>query len=244
MEKLSAIVLAAGMGTRLGHLTAETPKALVMVNGRPIISYALRFLRELGVEHLVVVGGYHIDKLRFVVTELDPNARVVENPEYQKGTHSSLGVGLQHVESDTIILNGDCIFKRGVAERMRGHFNGGIVMYSDTDRTLQHDDAKIKVNERGGLLDIAKTLTDWDYGCVGITYGGKEMLPVLRDAVIAAKEARGDAASNEDVLLYVAKGGVHIGMGDISGIGAYEIDYPEEHARVESVIKAEPEQFF
>ncbi|MGU8761943.1 sugar phosphate nucleotidyltransferase, partial [Clostridium perfringens] len=51
---MRAILLAAGMGTRLRPLTLDTPKSLIEVNGRPLLERQIEFLRERGVEEIIV----------------------------------------------------------------------------------------------------------------------------------------------------------------------------------------------
>lgn len=60
---MKAIVLAAGMGTRLGELAADRPKAMVEFGGRPLIAYQLDAFRRAGVSPIVVVGGHHDEAL-------------------------------------------------------------------------------------------------------------------------------------------------------------------------------------
>lgn len=58
------MILAAGLGTRMRPLTATTPKALAPVAGRPLIEYALRFVRSQGIEQ-VVINLHHLgDQIR------------------------------------------------------------------------------------------------------------------------------------------------------------------------------------
>jgi NDP-sugar pyrophosphorylase family protein len=59
---VKAMVLAAGLGTRLRPLTEKTPKALLMVNGRPLIYYALKLLQKHGVRE-VVINLHHLGEL-------------------------------------------------------------------------------------------------------------------------------------------------------------------------------------
>lgn len=59
---MKAIILAAGFGTRLRPLTEKTPKALLPVNGLPLIYYPLRLLRREGI-HEVVINLYHLGDL-------------------------------------------------------------------------------------------------------------------------------------------------------------------------------------
>lgn len=60
---MKAIILAAGMGTRLGELGADRPKAMVEFGGRPLLSYQLAAFRSAGVSPIVVVGGHHDETL-------------------------------------------------------------------------------------------------------------------------------------------------------------------------------------
>lgn len=54
-----AVILAAGRGTRMGGITAEVPKPMLLVHGRPILEYVLQGLAAAGVEEFLVVVGYH-----------------------------------------------------------------------------------------------------------------------------------------------------------------------------------------
>lgn len=58
MTPKSAMVFAAGKGTRMGHLTATTPKPLIHVQGRPLLDHALDLVLDAGVENTVVNTHY------------------------------------------------------------------------------------------------------------------------------------------------------------------------------------------
>jgi len=57
-DMMTAVVLAAGRGTRMGALTASTPKPLLAVGGRPLIEHVLGGFAAAGVRRAVVVTGY------------------------------------------------------------------------------------------------------------------------------------------------------------------------------------------
>ena len=59
---MRAILLAAGMGTRLRPLTLETPKPLIKVNGESIIERQIKCLKEIGIDEIIVVTGYLHEK--------------------------------------------------------------------------------------------------------------------------------------------------------------------------------------
>ncbi|HQP25897.1 MAG TPA: sugar phosphate nucleotidyltransferase, partial [Smithellaceae bacterium] len=54
MQINTAFILGAGLGTRLRPLTENTPKPLLPIGGRPIITYAMEHLREAGVKRFIV----------------------------------------------------------------------------------------------------------------------------------------------------------------------------------------------
>jgi NDP-sugar pyrophosphorylase family protein len=52
------VILAGGIGSRLGKLTKKRPKALVKINGKPFIYYQLKLLRKKGIKEVVLCIGY------------------------------------------------------------------------------------------------------------------------------------------------------------------------------------------
>jgi NDP-sugar pyrophosphorylase family protein len=52
------VILAGGIGSRLGKLTKKTPKALVKINGKPFIYYQLKLLRKKGIKEVILCIGY------------------------------------------------------------------------------------------------------------------------------------------------------------------------------------------
>ena len=52
---MKAIILAAGLGTRLRPMTENTPKALVKVNQKPLVEYQIEFLKERGIDEIIIV---------------------------------------------------------------------------------------------------------------------------------------------------------------------------------------------
>jgi NDP-sugar pyrophosphorylase family protein len=58
-----AVILAGGLGTRLGDLTGGLPKPMVDINGRPFLEYELALLRKHGIEEIVLCVAYQADKI-------------------------------------------------------------------------------------------------------------------------------------------------------------------------------------
>ena len=59
-----AVVLAAGRGTRMRELTAEVPKPMIELRGKPVLQHIIEGLRDAGISELLVVVGYRADAVR------------------------------------------------------------------------------------------------------------------------------------------------------------------------------------
>lgn len=65
MAKISkAVVLAAGRGTRMRELTADLPKPMIEVRGKPVLQHIIEGLHDAGTRELLIVVGYHGDTVR------------------------------------------------------------------------------------------------------------------------------------------------------------------------------------
>lgn len=122
---MRALILAAGRGSRMGEQTAERPKGLLPLRGRPLIRWQIEALAEVGVRELAIVRGYRGELLRF-------DATTFEHPRW--AATSSAG-SLARAESwlladDTIVSYADIVYS---ADLLRGLLEtpGDIVLPYD-----------------------------------------------------------------------------------------------------------------
>jgi glucose-1-phosphate thymidylyltransferase len=110
----TAIIPAAGIGTRLRPHTYTLPKALIPVAGKPMLAHILDDLAHLGVSEAVVIVGYKGERVREFVTAHYPHLRVefVEQPE-MLGLGHAVGLAEPFVAQDepVLIVLGDTIFR-------------------------------------------------------------------------------------------------------------------------------------
>jgi UDP-N-acetylglucosamine diphosphorylase / glucose-1-phosphate thymidylyltransferase / UDP-N-acetylgalactosamine diphosphorylase / glucosamine-1-phosphate N-acetyltransferase / galactosamine-1-phosphate N-acetyltransferase len=59
-----AVVLAAGRGTRMRELTADFPKPMIDVRGKPVLQHIIEGLRDAGVRRFMIIVGYHAEAVR------------------------------------------------------------------------------------------------------------------------------------------------------------------------------------
>lgn len=110
-----AMVLCGGLGTRLGSLTADTPKPLLHVGERPFLDVLLHELGRHGIREVVLLASFHHDKISEYVRD-NPVAqrfgmqlRVSVEPE-QAGTGGALAHALPLAQDEFLVLNGDSWF--------------------------------------------------------------------------------------------------------------------------------------
>lgn len=112
---MQAIILAAGMGRRLGLLTKNNTKCMVQVGDTPLIDRLLSQLSRLKLNRVVIVIGYEGQKLRdHIGTRYDDklNIEYVNNPVYDKTNNIySLALAKEQLqEDDTLLIESDLIF--------------------------------------------------------------------------------------------------------------------------------------
>ena len=118
---MQAIILAAGMGKRLGELTKDNTKCMVSVNGVRLIDRMLTQLSALQLNRVVIVVGYQGENLiRHIGDRYDDRLKIeyIHNPIYDK-TNNIYSLGLakaQMQEDDTLLLESDLIFDSSMLE--------------------------------------------------------------------------------------------------------------------------------
>jgi dTDP-glucose pyrophosphorylase len=119
---MQALVPAAGEGTRLRPLTADRPKGLVEVAGRPLLAHVFETLAGLPIDEIVVVIGYEGAMIRehFGDSFDDLALTYVEQPE-RRGLAHAVDVAAPRLEGDFLLHNGDNVAHANLAELVARH---------------------------------------------------------------------------------------------------------------------------
>ena len=107
---MKAMILAAGFGKRLGHLTQSTPKPLIKVKGQPLIKYHLSKLLAADYSQIVINTHYLSDEIiNYVENEFDNDPRIIFSIEKEiLGTGGGIKKALHHFGNDDfLVLNSD-----------------------------------------------------------------------------------------------------------------------------------------
>ena len=120
---MQSIILAAGMGKRLGEYTRDNTKCMLPVNGIRLIDRTLSLLAELGIRRVVIVVGYQAQNLiEYIGQRYDDrlNIEYVNNPNYDK-TNNIYSLWLareQMAQDDTLLLESDLIVEMSILQSL------------------------------------------------------------------------------------------------------------------------------
>ena len=106
---MKAIIVAAGIGSRLGDLTKDLPKSLIDVNGKSILERQIELFKKCGVNDIIIIRGPHKDKFNFEQVTYVDDADVVNHDLL-----GSLMTAEKEMYDDLIISYGDIIFDENI----------------------------------------------------------------------------------------------------------------------------------
>jgi len=151
-----AIILAAGTGSRLRPYTDNKPKGMVEVCNKPILEYQFETLKAAGIEEVIVVCGYHKDK---IISKSVDIIKVENHRWAETNMVNSLYCAKEWLNDDVIISYSDIIYQRDVLERVLEN-DADIVVSSDKD-FLQYWELRLE-----NPLDDVESFSTNSRGCI------------------------------------------------------------------------------
>lgn len=180
----NAIILAAGFGIRMVPINLSTPKALLEVNGEPLIERIIKQLHEIGVKDITIVVGFMKERFDYLIDEY--GVGLVVNPEYAaKNNLSSLVLVTDRI-SNTYIVPSDIWCDRNP---FNSHEMYSWYMVSD----IVDNDSDVRVNRKMELVKVGEHTGG--NAMVGITYLLEEDAKAIREKL---KKAADSGKHDED----------------------------------------------
>lgn len=248
---MQAIILAAGMGRRLGEFTANNTKCMLEVNGVRLIDRMLGQLSKLNLSRIVIVIGYEGQNLKNYISKNYPDWPIVfvENPVYDK-TNNIYSLWLARgymAEEETLLLESDLIFEDAALKAAVESEYRDCALISKYETWM--DGTMVRIDDDNNIVNfIPKKAfkysdTDFYYKTVNIYKLSKEFvvdhyLPFLEAYI----RVLGENEYYEQVLRVITLiDNAGIKALPITGMHWYEIDDVQD-LRIAEAIFAEPEQ--
>lgn len=239
---MRAVIFAAGLGSRLGDASKQSPKILLRFGGRSLLERHLKQLNAVGVTDITLGVGYGAEQIEAELERINaPEVALVHNPHYREGSVVTLWMLRDAITrgGDILAMDGDVLYDRRMLECLMAsrHKNAFLL-----DREVEPGEEPMKLAVRNGQpVDFRKTL-EREYEFYGESVGffrfDESATAELVSAAkrIIAADRRGDYMEEaiRDVLLTSPPG--RFGYEDITGLPWIEIDFAEDMARAENEI--------
>ncbi|OCG75356.1 NTP transferase domain-containing protein [Microbacterium sediminis] len=228
---IQTVILAAGMGTRLGR---SLPKSLTELNdGRSIMQQQHDNIRAaFGADaRITTVVGYRAEE----IVERFPDANYVYNERYdQTNTSKSLLRALQATgKSGVLWMNGDVVFDPRVLGRAIAHIEADQSFVAVNTAKVSDEEVKYTVSPEGYIDQLSKQVVGGIGEAVGINYISR----ADKRAFIRGLQRVDDQDYFEGGLeLAIAEEGLRVLPMDISDFYAVEVDFAEDLARANQFV--------
>jgi L-glutamine-phosphate cytidylyltransferase len=157
---MKAIILAAGMGTRLGKYTKNIPKCMLEFAGKSLLETQVKTLKSLGIEDIVVIKGYEPDK---IVLE---GFKYYTNEKYEiTNMVETLFCAEKELEGEVLVVYGDIIYEKNLlVDVINSSSDIGVAVDEDYwdywSARLQDplsDIESLVIGENGSIVDIGNS---------------------------------------------------------------------------------------
>ncbi len=234
---MKTIILAAGMGQRLGNHSKNRPKCLLEFDGKSLLQRHLEILNYHGMDDIVIVTGFKADMIQSMLSLSDIGVSSVElcfNPDFTKGSILSMLIGLETLElkQEFILMDADVLYDHNIIARLINSDKENIFLL---DQNFEPGEEPVKLCVSNNILiefrkNIDKNLVfEFQGESVGLF---KFTCQTARQLNLKAREyiSRGeDETPYEEVIrdLLLAEPDRY-SFEDITGLPWLEIDFPED----------------
>lgn len=227
---MRAILLAAGMGTRLRPLTNEIPKALVKVNGIPMLERQIQCLKEKGINDIIVLTGYLNEKFNYLAEKYE--IKLIHNDKYDLYNNIYTMYLVRDYLSEAYVIEGDVYFNRNFLDT-----NLSNSVYFSAKKKDFNNEWMLIFDENNKVYDIKIGTKDEAYILCGISYWSD------KDGKFIAKKVKEAIDSGDFKDLYwdnIVKDNLNnldVYLRELKEDDSFEIDSLEDLKKVEERLK-------
>jgi choline kinase len=235
---MKVIILAAGIGNRLGKYSNDNPKSLLEFDGKSLLKRHIEILKELYVEEIVIITGYKSEMIVEHLNDASIPIRFIFNERYAEGSIISLGCAYDILtnESDFILMDADVLYDKNILSRLFETKNKNCFLL---DRNFESGDEPVKicVDKNGIINEFRKKISaNHTYDFQGESVGffkfdasvGKSLASVINECIERGETEMPYEDAIREVLFKFPE---RFGFEDISGLPWIEIDFPDDIER-------------
>jgi choline kinase len=231
---MRAVILAAGIGSRIRPLTDNKHKSLLEVAGKPILLRMVDNIKACGINEIVVITGYREDEVKEFLTSKYPDLKFTfkRNEKYlETNTGYSLLLTRELVEDDDFVkFDADVVFEQEILEKLIKSENSALCI--DRNINLEAEEVKVVTDSKGKVLEVGKKLDPHKANgeSIGIEKITKEAAIVLFDELDSLlSDKKNWQEYYDDTYTTMVVKGVPFNAVDITGLKWVEIDTHQDY---------------
>lgn len=228
---MRAILLAAGMGTRLRPLTLETPKPLIKVNGESMIERQIRSLREIGIDEIIVVTGYLKEKFEFLKEKY--GVKLIYNDKYNIYNNIYTMYLVKDYLKNSYVIEGDIYLNKNFLKKdieMSSYFSAPKYGYSN-EWILRSD-------KEDNVINIETGSEDGEYIMCGVSYWNESDASFIVNKLEECIGSRNFTDLFWDDIVKDNIGNMNIKIEKIKDNDVYEIDSLEDLQKINDILSS------
>ena len=232
---MRALMLAAGIGNRLGNASDWPPKVLLEFGGKTLLRRHIEILAASGVSEVVIGVGSRAELIEAELARINDELPVetVINARYREGSVLTLWTLRDQLAygGDVLLMDGDVLYGQQLMLRLLNSKHANCLLF-DSDFEPGEEPVKICVRD-GAIVDFRKRV-EASFDTCGESVGFFKFGPDAARDLAAATDAIVTAGQTEEVYeeairdLLLAGPAERFGVEDITGLPWIEIDFPED----------------
>ncbi|MDU2122996.1 MAG: sugar phosphate nucleotidyltransferase [Clostridium celatum] len=227
---MRAILLAAGMGTRLRPLTLETPKSLIELNGKALLERQIEFLKEKGINDIIIVTGYLNEKFEYLKEKY--SVKIIFNDKYDIYNNIYSMYLVRDYLADAYVIDADVYINRNF-------------ILSDIDKSTYFsaykknvkNEWKLCFDENNKVNDI-KIINGDGFILCGVSYWSKNDGALIKSRIEEALKTTNFKNLYWDDIVKSNIKDLDVRIEKINSNDIYEIDNIEELKLVKSIVES------
>jgi len=240
---MKSIILAAGIGQRLGNSSENKPKCLLEFNGKNLLQRHLENLHHYGIDDVIIVTGFESDMIKLALSDIGADrVDICFNPDFTKGSILSMSAGLNLLgsEENFILMDADVLYDHNILGRLINSDKENVFLL-DQDFGMGEEPVKLCVRDEH-LVEFRKQLDEnlaFDFmgesvGFFKFTSATGQLLGLKASEYINRGE---DETPHEEIIrdLLLAKPEQY-SFEDITGLPWLEIDFPDDVVKAIDII--------
>lgn len=240
---MKAIILAAGIGNRLGESAANKPKSLLEFAGKSLLKRHIEILSTNQIEEVTIVTGYKSELIMSHLEGSELPIKYIYNERYTEGSIISLNCAqdILFSEPEFILMDADVLYDQEMIRRLV-NTNVDNCLLLDRDFVPGDEPVKICVTKDGRINEFRKKVAaDLNFEIQGESVGffkfnkliGASLLGRINDYLSKRENDTPYEEAIRDLLITYPE---QFGYEDVTGVPWIEIDFPEDVERARNQI--------